>query len=259
MSASENNQKNNARKNSGKNKKKSEDSGLSMGTILLILLTVAVAVLCIFLIVKAAENRKSPSPSKDPGLSLKEPSSGTLSGWASSLLSATDPPPSSNASPSRAPSFFSHPSPTPPPVTPTPTPIPSPDPMDKTSKVYMNVPSMDDQKALTVEKEGKTCTVSYFIPQLTVPDNRSLQDVINADLAAGTAKTVERLRGYLSNNFDPFMMEPINESIEIHFYKSRNTLSVVLIYPVIAGNGDTVSMVTSMNYDAQSGARLSIG
>lgn len=123
----------------------------------------------------------------------------------------------------------------------------------------MNVPSMDDQKALTVEKEGKTCTVSYFIPQLTVPDNRSLQDVINADLAAGTAKTVERLRGYLSNNFDPFMMEPINESIEIHFYKSRNTLSVVLIYPVIAGNGDTVSMVTSMNYDAQSGARLSVG
>jgi hypothetical protein len=123
---------------------------------------------------------------------------------------------------------------------------------------YLKAGEEADKKSETVSKGTGSYTVRYYQPAVVLPGNAALESKINEEIGKSLSALLKSIKANYEKNYDPFIMPPMDEEITVSFYQSESTLSLLFHYNILAGNGDHVAEVKSVNLDKNTGAPLTV-
>ena len=239
-----------------------KQGGLSLGTILLLLLTLAALAGFLFLLIKGFPPKNTTEePASSPTLSQSSPEKELPSSPAKSPSKAEESSSLIPSEPANTPSPLpSSPEPTPTPgPTPTPTPTPSPTPSpDPLPDPYLQAITPQERKTLQTQKEGGICTLNYYLPRVIIPASAQMQEQINTHIEKELNSLLKTIQSNYSKNYEPMMMGSLDFEVGVRFYQSDSTISLLLSYTILAGNGDFVDEVLSLNFDKSNGNTLTV-
>ncbi len=233
----------------------SQKGGLSFMTVLLILLSIAVAVFLIWfcidkLMPKQVDNTQSLPPTAD--LSSNVP---TESPAASPTLTPSAP--IIIVTPSAMPIVSPTPS-----SDPTPMPTPSkqsPEPSDDTpdtDRIFIKADVSEETVNITVD-EG-IAHIFYTTPHLTIPYDAIVEAKVNSTIDSVMLSVRNKLEKNIKDNFDPGIHGEYTVNVEASLFRSKHSFSIVLRYQTIAGKGESIDEVTTATFDATSGKKLEL-
>ena len=102
------------------------------------------------------------------------------------------------------------------------------------------------------------CTLSYYLPRVIVPADEKVQERINTHIEKEFNSLLKTIQSNYSKNYEPMMMGSLDFEVDVRFYQSNSTISLLLSYTILAGNGDFVDEVLSLNFDKSNGNTLTV-
>ena len=234
-----------------------QKSGLSFMTVLLILVSIAVAAFLIwFCIDKLMPKQTDVTQSLPP---VTDVSPNTPAGSTTALTPLT--PPALTVTPSVTPTVSPTPSPDPTPTT-TPDPTPSkqspepPDDTPDTSRVFLKADT--NEETVSIRVEDGIAHICYTTPYLTIPYDTAVEATVNNAVDGMMLTVRNKLEKNIKDNFDPMMYGEYTVNVETSLFRSEHSFSIVLRYQTIAGKGESIDEVTTATFDAASGKKLTL-